>query len=1353
QLTSPLGDGAHAFIAQAIDAAGNRSSASSSFQITVDTVRPGVSTPTTPSLTNDNTPTFSGSIAGEAGATVSVYLDSTNDGVRNGVLLGTTLVGTNNTWMLDTPADKAIIDGKYQVYTTVTDVAGNTGLNSSSVALEVDTNPPANPVIVDITDSTPGGIVGTVPDFGLTNDNTPTLSGTAEAGSQLDIYANGIWLGAITVPSNGQWSYTPTARANGTWNFKVVSTDLAGNKAVEEAIRTVTIDAIAPLAPTNIMLTDDVPSPGVVLGNGSFTNDAVPTYSGSAEPNAIVHILLDSVDVGTVLADATGAWSWQPALPLLDGTHRLQANAEDAAGNVGASTSVMTFLVDTAKPLAPSIVAYNDNINPNSGNYLDGSVTNDTTPMLSVQVPSEVFEGQAKQVTIRIYDTMTIDGVTVTRELGTFQSSGGSVNFTTPVLSEGEHVLTAVTMDQAGNLSPVSDPFTLTVDLLAPAIPTITLVEDDAPFFVGTLNDGDLTNDGTLTVSGTGAAGTTISLYAGSGAGVVYGTTIVGSDGSWSLTTSRIPDGGTFLRVRASDAAGNQSADSNSYNLTIDTVIPATSGGTNPYMEGDGIQNEGASALVGESKGGIFGSLSDGTSYTVSWFEYDLASKSIVGGPLASTTVDPVTGTWTMPTLPDPGDKQWHLYQLVATDAAGNARIIQQSGTSSSADAFWNTTLDPWANTSSGQYVYLSGSANWRAIKFDNDPLSSPLITSLYNDNFAEMGFTQDATGAGRFVSNDTTPSIGGVGRPGSTIRIYAKDELGTETLLGTATVAASGTKIGTWTFTTTALSSGTYTFYAKTYNVSGEGAASPSWTVTVDLDAPDAPPTIDSFVTDAGAYPGEYETGHVTNDSSFILKGTGEPNGWIRIYDGGAQVSSGVIRVAADGTWSYALGAQQDGTHNYRAVHADEAGNIGDINDFTTPFVVVVDTLKPNVPNINTAFDDVGSSTGPLSTGSSSDDTKPRLSGTGEPNGTVEIRDGTTVLGTTTIDGSGQWTLQLTADLGLGAHSLTARVTDASGNVSNPSAVFTYTVVAPAPLAMMASFALADTEDAVSSQMLLQDDSAAAPAASISLVDDETEGQGTAPVLYGNGALAGGVVEVYDATASGTVLVGTTIADAKGHWSFATPELAEGAHNLSVAPIDPNGRAGPRSPAWNIEVGSVAALVSVAEAPLPQSDLNAAGANPPSEAGKAVAPVGEGGEPSQSMAAPAEIANPAPERDQIVHGLIGQVIELAQAGLEAGQPIASQPRQQEVENALQSLRNLLGHGSASQSSSCDLEALLAKLAPGNSNAPVEPTVGKPASLAETSAPGAETSHEVSESYLAMESMRQIDELLRQHLA
>ncbi|RNF53082.1 DUF4347 domain-containing protein, partial [Marinomonas hwangdonensis] len=111
----------------------------------------------------------------------------------------------------------------------------------------------------------------------------------------------------------------------------------------------------------------------------------------------------------------------------------------------------------------------------------------------------------------------------------------------------------------------------------------------------------------------------------------------------------------------------------------------------------------------------------------------------------------------------------------------------------------------------------------------------------------------------------------------------------------------------------------------------------------------------------------------------------------------------------------------------------------------------IVIDTTAPSAtstPDLATVSD-----TGVSSTDNITNDNTPTVTGTAEANATVKLydTDGTTELGTTTADGSGNWAIASSA-LSAGAHTLTTKATDAAGNVSVASSGLTITIDTTGP-------------------------------------------------------------------------------------------------------------------------------------------------------------------------------------------------------------------------------------------------------------------------------------------------------------
>ena len=75
------------------------------------------------------------------------------------------------------------------------------------MAVTIDTTAPVAPSIASF--SPDSGAVGDH----ITNDNTLTLTGTAEANSTVKVYDGATLLGSATANGSGAWSYTTAALA------------------------------------------------------------------------------------------------------------------------------------------------------------------------------------------------------------------------------------------------------------------------------------------------------------------------------------------------------------------------------------------------------------------------------------------------------------------------------------------------------------------------------------------------------------------------------------------------------------------------------------------------------------------------------------------------------------------------------------------------------------------------------------------------------------------------------------------------------------------------------------------------------------------------------------------------------------------------------------------------------------------------------------------------------------------------------------------------------------------------------------------------------------------------------------
>jgi len=85
--------------------------------------------------------------------------------------------------------------------------------------------------ITTIRDTVPPTVALQSPSDGSTVGETPTITGTAETGSTVKVYVDGIIVATVSADSFGNWTYSSPALAEGTHSTQAVATDAAGNSA------------------------------------------------------------------------------------------------------------------------------------------------------------------------------------------------------------------------------------------------------------------------------------------------------------------------------------------------------------------------------------------------------------------------------------------------------------------------------------------------------------------------------------------------------------------------------------------------------------------------------------------------------------------------------------------------------------------------------------------------------------------------------------------------------------------------------------------------------------------------------------------------------------------------------------------------------------------------------------------------------------------------------------------------------------------------------------------------------------------------------------------------------------------
>ncbi|WP_240356778.1 Ig-like domain-containing protein [Myxococcus eversor] len=495
--------GAHTVTATATDTLGNVSTVAER-RFTVDIVAPAAPAIVTPSpsvVVGPSGTTFSGTA--ENLSTVTVRVDGTT--------VGNTQASATGVWSL--PTQSGFTDGQHTVTATATDAANNTSAVTTST-FTVDITAPAAPVIQTPNPTTVVGPAGTA------------FSGTAEPRSIVRVHVDGVVTGSATTTTEGAWSLpVRTGFTAGTHAVTATATDALNNTSVA-AETSFTVDLSAPAAP--VILT---PNPDTVVGQDGTG------FSGTAEPRSTVNVTVDGDLVGTATASASGNWSLPTRRGFTDGTHLVSATATDPANNTSSATEVR-FTVDVTAPAAPAILT------PTSGILVGQAGTG--------------FSGTAeRQSTVKLLINESVFATAVT---------GANGQWLVPVittLANGIHTVTATATDAASNVSAASTGIDITVDTLAPVIPTLTtplaeaVLPSQRPDFVGTTE-----------------AGARVSIFIDS---ALSGTVTATSSGNWTFApATALSERRHDVQVRATDLAGNVGDLSSARAFRVDVTPPTT---------------------------------------------------------------------------------------------------------------------------------------------------------------------------------------------------------------------------------------------------------------------------------------------------------------------------------------------------------------------------------------------------------------------------------------------------------------------------------------------------------------------------------------------------------------------------------------------------------------------------------------------------------------------------------------------------------------------------------------------------------------------------------------------------------
>ncbi len=524
---------------------GLRSAASASVSVTVATP------PAAPSITGATVKTaptqYTVTGKGVAGDTITVYDGST--------VVGTTTVPSNGTWTVTVTFTTAGVH-------SLTATQSLSGLASiASAAFPVTVTAPAAPTITSAT-------VKTAP-------TQYTVTGKGVAGDTITVYDGSTVVGTTTVPSNGTWTVTVTFTTAGVHSLTATQS-LSGLASIASAAFPVTVTA--PAAPTITSATvKTAPAQYTVTGKG-VAGDTITVYDGSTV-------------VGTTTVPSNGTWTVTVTFTTA-GVHSLTAT-QSLSGL--ASIASAAFPVTVTAPAAPTITAalslqqvgrytvYGTGVAGDTVTLYDGATVVGTATVAStgtwaiqnVALPGGAntltatlssggiagLPGAAYQVNVPVPAAPAVKAAAPQQQAGQYTItgtgtpgemitlySGATLVGTAQVNNAGVWVIQNVAL--AGGANKLKATETIAPGVTSPVSAPLVIIVPVPPPPV--ITGAAAQQFGQYTLSGTGIAGDTVTLYDG---GTQIGVANVNGSGTWSIQAN-LPGGTNTLTATQSSAPG-----------------------------------------------------------------------------------------------------------------------------------------------------------------------------------------------------------------------------------------------------------------------------------------------------------------------------------------------------------------------------------------------------------------------------------------------------------------------------------------------------------------------------------------------------------------------------------------------------------------------------------------------------------------------------------------------------------------------------------------------------------------------------------------------------------------------------
>ncbi|EAX9585870.1 Ig-like domain repeat protein [Salmonella enterica] len=451
-------------------------------------------------ITSHNKPVLVGTA--EAGATIHIYVDEK--------IVANVLVLEDGTWSYQ--FDNALKDGEYSIRVVAEDPAGNTA-ESPRLLVTIDTS-----TFIDNPAMVAGSDNGIFSNDSITSQTRPTFSISGEMNQSVQIFIDGVLVDTITVTDRNQVYRPESPLGDGSHSIYYVITDKAGNTATSKTLN-FTIDTFntTPVAIDSIggqTLAEMTGSDGKIYITDTTRN---LLFSGSAEPNSKIEIIINGLNVGEVWVNDKGHWQ-MPVNPLYftEGQLDITVKSTDRAGNV--NQEKYSIWVDT------HIQVFTSELDDNKSSSKTDWWSNSST--ITMRGMGEIG------ATV----SLIVAGVTLATAV---VAANGQWELSTDQLPEGKYDITLSIEDNAGNRK--EEVHEIFIDRTPPNAPVVTY--------------SDIVND-LIIMQGTAEAKSQLIITDSNGN--TY-TLTVPDNGKWSMAIP-YPSEGKFT-ITSVDAIGNRSDD------------------------------------------------------------------------------------------------------------------------------------------------------------------------------------------------------------------------------------------------------------------------------------------------------------------------------------------------------------------------------------------------------------------------------------------------------------------------------------------------------------------------------------------------------------------------------------------------------------------------------------------------------------------------------------------------------------------------------------------------------------------------------------------------------------------------